>query len=207
MPVRMDRARVAELKAALPERPFDKQRRYQETLDLPFTLTSVLCPDPELCAFFEDAIRVHNTPKAIANYIANDLLRELSASATHGEKPPSVADCPVTPAHIAELAKLIEGGLITKQIGKEVFAAMYQSGLMPAVIVEKEGLQQSDNSDEIEALCREAIAGNAKAVAQFKAGNTKALNALKGPVMKATKGQANPATLDQILRTLIETES
>ncbi|CAI8279185.1 MAG: Aspartyl/glutamyl-tRNA(Asn/Gln) amidotransferase subunit B [Opitutia bacterium UBA7350] len=207
MPVRMDRARVAELQAALPERPYDKQRRYQETLDLPFTLTSVLCPDPKLCTFFEEALELHPAPKVIANYIANDLLRELSASAAHGESALSISDCPLTPAHIAELAKLIENGVITKQIAKEVFTTMYQSGNMPAVIVEKEGLQQSDNSDEIEALCREAIAGNAKAVAQFKEGNAKALNALKGPVMKATKGQANPATLDQILRSLIQSEA
>ena len=84
---------------------------------------------------------------------------------------------------------------------------MYASGEMPDVIVEKEGLQQSENSEEIESLCREAIAGNSKAVAQFKEGNIKALNALKGPVMKATKGKANPATLDQILRKLIEDET
>jgi aspartyl-tRNA(Asn)/glutamyl-tRNA(Gln) amidotransferase subunit B len=113
----------------------------------------------------------------------------------------------LTPAHIAELAKLIEEGFITKQIGKDVFAAMYASGGMPAAIVEKEGLQQSDNSDEVEALCREAIAGNPKAVAQFKEGNAKALNALKGPVMKATKGKANPATLDALLKQLIEAEA
>ena len=206
MPVRLDRARVAEIEAELPERPFDKQRRFQEALGLPFTITSVLCPDPELSAFFEAALAVHDAPKAIANYIANDLLRELSASAAHGESALSIADCPLTPAHIAELARLIEEGVITKQIGKDVFAAMYASGEMPAAIVEKEGLEQSDNSDEIEALCREAIAGNAKAVAQFKEGNDKALNALKGPVMKATKGQANPATLDAILRKLIESE-
>ena len=83
---------------------------------------------------------------------------------------------------------------------------MYSSGEMPKQIIEKEGLQQSDNSDEIEALCREAIAGNAKAVGQFKEGNVKALNALKGPVMKATKGKANPAVLDAILKKLIESE-
>jgi aspartyl-tRNA(Asn)/glutamyl-tRNA(Gln) amidotransferase subunit B len=80
---------------------------------------------------------------------------------------------------------------------------MYKTGTMPKEIVEKQGLQQSDNSDEIEALCREAITSNAKAVSQFKEGNVKALNALKGPVMKATKGKANPAILDQIIKDLI----
>jgi aspartyl-tRNA(Asn)/glutamyl-tRNA(Gln) amidotransferase subunit B len=131
------------------------------------------------------------------------LLRELSASSAHGESALSVKDAPIGPAHIAELVQLIDNGVITKQIGKDVFTEMYKTGTMPKEIVEKQGLQQSDNSDEIEALCREAITSNAKAVSQFKEGNVKALNALKGPVMKATKGKANPAILDQIIKDLI----
>jgi len=204
MPVQMDRARVAELEAELPERPFDKQRRYQADFDLPFTITSVLCVNRELSEFFEAALEVHSAPKAIANYITNDLLRELSAAAEHGDSALNVGDCKLSPAHIAHLAKIIEEGVISKQIGKEVFTEMFQSGEMPGEIVEKKGLKQSNDSGEIEALCREAIAGNAKAVGQYKEGNAKALNALKGPVMKATKGKANPAMLDQLLKKLID---
>lgn len=203
MPVRMDRARISTMESERPERPFDKQRRFQEAYSLPFTVTSVLCPDPQLCTFFESALAIHKSPKAIANYITNDLLRELSASSAHGESALSVKDAPIGPAHIAELVQLIDNGVITKQIGKDVFTEMYKTGTMPKEIVEKQGLQQSDNSDEIEALCREAITSNAKAVSQFKEGNVKALNALKGPVMKATKGKANPAILDQIIKDLI----
>ena len=81
---------------------------------------------------------------------------------------------------------------------------MFRTGNMPEVIIEEKGLKQSNDSGEIEALCQAAIAGNAKAVAQYKEGNAKALNALKGPVMKATKGKANPAVLDQVLRKLID---
>jgi aspartyl-tRNA(Asn)/glutamyl-tRNA(Gln) amidotransferase subunit B len=80
---------------------------------------------------------------------------------------------------------------------------MFVTGDMPDDIVYKKGLNQRDDTDEIEALCLEAIAGNAKAVGQYKEGNTKALNALKGPVMKATKGKANPAMLDDLLKKLI----
>ena len=75
---------------------------------------------------------------------------------------------------------------------------------MPDAIVEQQGLKQSNDTGEIEALCREAIAGNAKEVGQYKEGNEKALNALKGPVMKATKGKANPGMLDQLLKQLID---
>ena len=203
MPVQMDRNRINDLEAELPERPLDKQRRYQEELELPYTLTSVLCVNRELCEFFEEALQTHDAPRQIANYITNDLLRELSAAAEHGDSALDVGQCKLTPAHVGMLAKIIDEGFISKQIGKKVFSEMFATGEMPDAIVEKKGLKQSDDTDEIEALCREAIAGNAKAVNQYKDGNTKALNALKGPVMKATKGKANPAILDDLLTKLI----
>ncbi|KRP36438.1 MAG: glutamyl-tRNA amidotransferase [Opitutaceae bacterium BACL24 MAG-120322-bin51] len=206
MPVQMDRTRVAELEAELPERPLDKQRRYQKDLSLPFTVTSVLCQNRVLSDFFEASLETYNAPKAIANYITNDLLRELSAVSEHGESAHCVTRSKLTPAHIGTLAKMIDQGVISKQIGKEVFSDMFASGDMPDAIVEKKGLKQSNDTGEIEALCREAIAGNAKAVGQYKEGNEKALNALKGPVMKATKGKANPAMLDQLLKQLIDAE-
>lgn len=204
MPVEMDRARIKALAAELPERPLDKQRRYQESFKLPYTLTSVLCVNRELSEFFEDALKTHEAPKQIANYLTNDLLRELSAASEHGDSALEVGQCQLTPAHVGTLAKIIDEGIISKQIGKEVFTEMFASGEMPDAIVEKKGLKQSNDSGEIEALCREAIAGNAKAVGQYKEGNTKALNALKGPVMKATKGKANPAMLDALLKKLID---
>ena len=204
MPVQMDRKRINELAAELPERPLDKQRRYQEAFKLPFTLTSVLCVNRELCEFFEEALQTHEAPKQIANYITNDLLRELSAASEYGDSALDVGQCKLTPSHIGNLARIIDEGVISKQIGKEVFTEMCLTGEMPDAIVEKKGLKQSDDTDEIEALCREAIAGNAKAVGQYKEGNTKALNALKGPVMKATKGKANPAMLDDLLKKLID---
>ena len=80
---------------------------------------------------------------------------------------------------------------------------MFKTGEHPAAIVEKKGLRQTTDTGEIERLCREAIAGNAKAVTQFKAGQEKAINALKGPVMKATKGKADPKAVDEILRQLL----
>lgn len=204
MPVQMDRKRVAELAAELPERPLETQRRYQSEFELPYTITSVLCVNRELSDFFEAALKTHPAPKAIANYITNDLLRELSAASEHGDSALSVSECPLTPEHIATLAKIINEGLISRQIGKEVFTEMFRTGEMPDAIVERKGLKQSNDSGEIEALCREAIANNEKAVGQYKEGNEKAINALKGPVMKATKGKANPAMLDALLKKLID---
>ncbi|MFP4165782.1 MAG: Asp-tRNA(Asn)/Glu-tRNA(Gln) amidotransferase subunit GatB [Opitutales bacterium] len=206
MPVQLDRAYVEKLRAALPERPFDKQRRFQESYGLPYTVTSVLCPSRGLSEFFEAALEAYNAPAAIANYVTNDLLRELSAASTDGESPLPVSASRLTPVHVAGLARIIDEGVISRQMGKEVFIEMFQSGAMPEDIVNARGLRQSNDSGEIEALCREAIANNPKAVSQCKEGNPKAINALKGPVMKATKGKANPAMLDELLKKLIEEE-
>ena len=205
MPVQMNSLRVEEIRDELPERPLDKQRRYQKDLNLPFTITSVLCVNRELSEFFEDALKLYNAPKQIANYITNDLLRELSAVSDYGESSHCVRQSKLTPSHIATLAKIISDGVISKQTGKEVFIEMFQTGQMPDSIVKHKGLYQSDDTSEIESLCRDAISSNAKAVSQFKEGNEKALNALKGPVMKATKGKVNPKVLDQILKKLIDT--
>lgn len=206
MPVKLERATVENLRASLPERPFEKQRRFQRDYELPYTLTSVLCPNRGLCDFFEAALQTHYAPRAIANYVANDLLRELSAASGDGERPLSVGRCGLTPEHVGGLAKMIDDGVLSKQLGKEVFTEMFQTGETPEAVVERKGLAQSSDSGEIEALCREAIAGNRKAVDQYKEGNAKAINALKGPVMKATQGKANPAMLDELLKKLIDEE-
>jgi aspartyl-tRNA(Asn)/glutamyl-tRNA(Gln) amidotransferase subunit B len=204
MPVSMDRNRIEALKEALPERPLDRQRRYQQKYALPYTITSVLCADIELSDFFESALSLYDSPKAIANYIVNDLLRELSAHSEVGDSALSIKDTKMKAENIAELVEVVESGIISKQIAKEVFSEMFVSGESPKVIIEKKDLSQDNDDSAIESLCLEAIANNPKAVGQFKEGNAKAINALKGPIMKATKGKANPATLDALLQKLIQ---
>jgi len=204
MPVALPREHVESLRAALPEKPFDKQRRFQRDYGLPYTVTSVLCPDRALSAFFERALETYHAPLPIANYVANDLLRELSAAAEEGEGMAPVEACRIAPAHIASLAKLVDDGVISRQIGKDVFGEMFATGEKPETIVETQGLRQSSDTGEIEALCREAIENNAKAVQQYKDGNAKAINALKGQVMKATQGKANPQVVDECLKRLID---
>lgn len=203
LPVEVSDDWIDELRATLPELPFDRQRRYFEQFDLPYTQTSVICHDIQLAEFFEEAVRAADgSPKAVANWICNDLLRELSAAEGEGRLP--LSESKVGPNHIGSLVKLVNEGTISSQIAKEVFLDMFQSGELPEAIVEAKGLKQSSDTGEIEALCKEAIANNAKAVEQYKSGKTTAINALKGPVMKATRGKANPKMLDEILKKLLD---
>ena len=201
MPVKMPEETLERLRKDLPELPFEKQRRFMEQYELPYTLTSVLCPDRALADYFEAAVAVCKQPKGIANLVANELLRELAAAGDEGALP--IEESPVAPEQLAELASLIDQGVISKQVSKEVFMDMFQTGESPETIVEKKGLKQSTDTGAIEAVCSQIIADNPKPVEEFKAGKETAINRLKGLVMKETRGQANPALVDTVLRGLM----
>ncbi len=194
MPVKVDEAWKEAIRATLPERLFDRQRRYLERFQLPYTLTSVLVPQQELCAFFEEAAQLSGKPQAVANLIVNNLLAELTASGLE------LSASKVRPAHIAGLVKLVETGVISSNIAKEVFGEMFATGDQADAIVERKGLRQSTDTGELEKWIADAIVANPEAAAGFKNGNEKALNAIKGAVMKASKGKANPQLVDQIAR-------
>jgi aspartyl-tRNA(Asn)/glutamyl-tRNA(Gln) amidotransferase subunit B len=194
MPVRIDEEWKNRLRAELPERPFDKQRRFVEKAALPYSAASVLVRDRALSDFFEAAVKLGAKPTAAANWIANDLLRDLAAAGQ------SLADGKVTPAHIAGLVALLDEGVISSNQAKEVFAEMFKSGETAAAVVERKGLKQSTDTGQLEGWCDAAIAGDPKSAEQVKAGNARAINALKGAVMKLSAGQANPKLVDEILR-------
>lgn len=200
MPVKVDEAWKSRIKAECPELPFDKQRRFLEQYQLPYTLTSVLVWDRHLADFFEESAKLAGAGKAqaVGNWIANDLLREL------GNAKRSLAEAKVGPAHVAALVKLVDAGAILTNAAREVFVEMATTGEMPEVIADKRGLKAAaTDSGELEQWCRDSIASNAKALAEFKAGKDSAINAFKGPVMKAAKGKANPKLVDETLRRLL----
>lgn len=203
MPVRIPRETLDRLRAELPELPYAMQRRFMEDYGLPYTVTSVLCPDLRLARYFEEAVAAHNQPKTIANIIVNDLLRELANAGAEGEGALPLEQSPVAPVQVAELVKLVDDGAISSQIAKEVFLEMFATGKNPSAIVEEKGLKQSSDTGEIETICLQVIEANPKPVEEFKAGKEPAINALKGQVMKATRGQANPKMVDEVLRRLL----
>ena len=180
--------------------PFNKQRRFLEQYQLPYTLTSVLVWDKELADYFEAAAGASGRPQAAGNWIVNDLLRELGAAKL------GIFESRIKPAQLAELVKLVDAGTILTNAAKEVFIEMFATGDSALAIADRCGLKAapSDNA-ELEKWCRDSIAGNAKALAEFKAGKESAINAFKGPVMKAAKGKANPQLVDETLRRLLGT--
>jgi aspartyl-tRNA(Asn)/glutamyl-tRNA(Gln) amidotransferase subunit B len=160
----------------------------------------VLVWDRELADFFEETAKLAGAGKAqaVGNWIVNDLLREL------GNAKLSLADSKVRPAHIAALVKLVDAGTVLTNAAKEIFVEMAGTGEMPDAIADRRGLKAAPtDSGELEKWCRDSIAANAKALAEFKAGKDSAINAFKGPVMKAAKGKANPKLVDETLRRLL----
>jgi aspartyl-tRNA(Asn)/glutamyl-tRNA(Gln) amidotransferase subunit B len=197
MPVEVGEDWKARIRASCPELPFDRQRRLQAEYAVPFTITSVLVPDRELCDFFEEAARLCGKPQAAGNWIANDLLRELGSARL------KLAQSKVRPEHVAGLVKLVEQGAILSNAAKEVFIEMFRTGEPPDAVVARKGLGAESNPGELERWCAEAIASNPKSAADFKAGKDSAINAFKGPVMRSAKGKADPKRVDEVLRKLL----
>ncbi len=200
MPVKVDAEWKARIQAECPELPFVKQRRFIEQYQLPYTLTSVLVWDRALADYFEETAKLAGSGKAqaVGNWIVNDLLRELAAAHL------TLAASRVRPAHIAALVKLVDAGAVLTNAAKEIFIEMAATGDQPDAIADRKGLKAAPtDTNELETWCRDAIAANTKAVAEFKAGKESALNAFKGPVMKAAKGKANPKLVDETLRRLL----
>ena len=200
MPVVVDEAWKSRIQAECPELPLAKQERFMTQYQLPYTLTSVLVWDRPLADYFEQAVKAAGTAKAqaVGNWITNDLRRELGSARL------TLAETKVRPEQIAALVALVDAGTVLANAAKEIFVEMFATGDEPGAIAERRGLKAApSDAGELEQWCRDAIAANPKALAEFKSGKDSAINAFKGPVMKAAKGKANPKLVDETLRRLL----
>ena len=147
-----------------------------------------------LADYFEAAVREFPQPKLVSNWIMSELLRELPADDER-----AIATTPLTPARLAGLLQLIDGGAISGKIAKDVFQRMLASGEDAQAIVAREGLTQVADESALAAVVEQVMAENPKAIEDYRKGRTAAKKALVGQVMKATKGRANPAIVDRLL--------
>ena len=192
VPVKTD-VLVADVRERVPELPKAKRARFVEQYGVSPYDAGVLANDLDLARYFEAAAGDARKPKAVANWILNDLQNALS----NGGK--TIEDCPIPSEALDELVNLIDSGRISGKQAKEVFAEMFATGKRAGAIVKEKGIEQLSDVSAIEALCAQVIAANPKSVADFKAGNLASLNFLKGQVMKLSKGKANPQLAGEIL--------
>jgi aspartyl-tRNA(Asn)/glutamyl-tRNA(Gln) amidotransferase subunit B len=177
----------------LPELPWDKRARFVSTYEISPYDAGVLANDLDLASYFETAASTARKPKAVANWILNDLQSALSTAGV------PVRECPLPAPALVELVNLIEEGTISGRQGKEVFGEMFTSGKSAAAIVDEKGLKQVSDTGELEKFCDEVIAAHPGPVSDYRSGKTAAINFLKGQVMKLSKGKANPNVVSEIL--------
>jgi aspartyl-tRNA(Asn)/glutamyl-tRNA(Gln) amidotransferase subunit B len=149
--------------------------------------------DTPLASYFESAAKGAKNPKALANWVINNLRAQMAAAQT------ALEDLKFPATSILELIELVDSGKISSKIAQEVFAEMFGTGETPEQIVTRKGLLQVSDTGAIEKFCDEAIAANPRSVADYKAGKGAALNFLKGQVMKLSKGKANPGLAGEVL--------
>jgi aspartyl-tRNA(Asn)/glutamyl-tRNA(Gln) amidotransferase subunit B len=192
LPLVLDPAWVAKLRAELPELPDAKRSRFVRDYGLSPDDAGVLVAERATAEFFETAAQGRD-PKAVANWITGDLFGVLNKQGL------GIEESPVVAAQLGGLIDLIADGTISGRIAKDVFAEMVETGADAAAIVEAKGLRQVTDTGAIEAAVDAALAASPAQVARY-AGNPKVLGFFVGQVMKATQGKANPALVNELLR-------
>jgi aspartyl-tRNA(Asn)/glutamyl-tRNA(Gln) amidotransferase subunit B len=197
LPVHVSSAWREEIRRSVPELPEAKRLRFVTAYGITPYDAEVLTSTQARADYFEAVTKAGGSGKNAANWMQTELLRRLNDSGKEIEA------SPVAPAALAELLKLVESGQITGSIGKKVFATMFESGRGAAEIVAAEGLAQISDTSAIEQAAREVIAKNPENVAKFRGGNEGVFKFFVGQVMKATRGQANPQAVNDIVRKLL----
>jgi aspartyl-tRNA(Asn)/glutamyl-tRNA(Gln) amidotransferase subunit B len=203
---------LAQVQSRVVELPLARKQRFIQQYQLPAGDAEVFKNDPALGNYFEPLAKQSKSPKAIANWVINNLRARLSETneeekAEQGSlglepaemKLTTLANLKFKPEALVELAGLVEAKTISNSAAQQVFTEMFATGKAPAAIVQEKGLAQVSDTGAIEKFCDEAIAANPNPVADYKAGKVAALNSLKGQVMKLSKGKANPALVGEIL--------
>jgi aspartyl-tRNA(Asn)/glutamyl-tRNA(Gln) amidotransferase subunit B len=192
LPLDLDPAWVKAIEATLPELPDAKKARLQSQYGLSAYDAGVLITEQARADFYEAAAKGRDA-KLTANWVTNDLAARLTAGGLE------IADSPIGPDGVAELVQLIEEGVISSKIAKDVFERMWAGEGRAREVVEKQGLQQVSDTGALDAIIDRLIAGNPGQAAQVK-DKPQAIGWFVGQVMKETGGKANPGLINQLLR-------
>ena len=195
LPVRLTAEFIEQIQANLPELPVMRARRYQDKLQLAFADATLLSQDRRLGDYFDEVLTTSGNAKSAANWVRGDLLSKLN------EHELSITACPISPGHLGELIQLIDQGIISGKIAKEVFAALWMKQTdSPGDYVQQHQLEQVSDASAIEPLIDALIADNPKQAEDLRAGKDKLMGFFVGKVMQATAGKANPKQVNDLLR-------
>lgn len=198
VPIVVDEAWLNRLKVEMPELPKQRFERFMREYELGEYEARLLTATPVTADYFEVATKICNDPKAIANWMLGDLQGLLNDAGKSWD------ECPIPPQHLGEMVKLMQEGVISVRIAKELLKEMFATQKSPKQIVEERGLVQITDEAELRRIIEEIVAANPKAVQEFLSGNEKVLGFFVGQVMRATKGKANPQLTNKLVREVLE---
>ena len=198
LPVRLDEDWIAAVRATLPELPAAMQARFQRDYGVSAYDATVLTGSRALADYFEAAAKACGQGKLAANWV----MGELSAALNKAEL--DIAQSPVSSAQLGALIARIQDGTLSGKLARQVFEGLWEGAGEVDAIIEARGLRQMSDSGELEKIVDDVLAANPKSVEEFRAGKEKAFNALVGQVMKASRGKANPAQVNDLLKAKLQ---
>ncbi len=194
VPLRVSQLWLDQVKASLPELPQDRRDRFVAEYGLREYDAQVLTLTRATGDYFEEVARFSGDGRASANWVIGDLMGLLKAAGKE------ITESPVTAANLGNLVALLSRGELTGKLAKEILPKMFETGDAPQAIMEREGLKQISDSGALEKIVDEVLANNPKQVEQYKSGKTAVVGFLVGQVMKASRGQANPGLVNELLK-------
>lgn len=197
MPLSISREWVEDVRKTLPELPAQKRTRYM-SLGLSEYDASVIVEQMESALFFDKTLELGADAKLAVNFMMGPIAAHLK------EEHINITDTKLTPENLAELLTMIEKGTISNNIGKQIIVDMMNDGTQASKIVEAKGLSQITDVNAIRKIVEEVVNNNPNQVEQYKSGKTNLFGFFVGQVMKATKGKANPKTVNDILKELLD---
>ncbi len=203
VPVLIDEPWIEKIKAGQPELPAKRRNRYMQEFSLPKYDAEILTGDKAVADYYEKItanlkVKSKDACKQASNYVMTDVLRVI------GEEHLRINEFPIKPENLARMIDLINEGIISTKLAKDVFEEMLRSGQAPDAIVEKKGLRQVSDQAEIDRVVEEVLQSNPDEVQKFLGGKDKVFGFFVGEVMKKTRGKANPKVLNDLLRQKLE---
>ncbi|MGE5126268.1 MAG: Asp-tRNA(Asn)/Glu-tRNA(Gln) amidotransferase subunit GatB [Betaproteobacteria bacterium] len=197
-PLVVDEEWLAEVRGTLPELPAARRQRFLAQYRIPAYDAGVLTQERPVADYFEAAAAASGNPKAASNWVMTEVLRKLKEDAR------PLAGCPVSPAALAGLVRLVDAGTISGKIAKDVFEKMWATGEDASGIVEREGLTQVSDSAALAAIVTEVVAASPGEAASYRSGKAAALGWFVGQVMRRTGGRANPRLVNELLHKALD---
>lgn len=188
---------IAEIKKKQPELRPQRLARYEKEYDIPEYDAKILTESKHMADVFEATTKICNKPKKVSNWLMGETMRLLK------EEDMDPEDISFSPLNLAKLIELVDAGTINSSVAKDVFEKIFADDIDPEKYVEDKGLKSMNDEGELKATIQDILDANPQSVADYRSGKEKALAFLVGQTMRATKGKANPAIVNKILKELL----